>query len=245
MEDRLNTKKDFLDYTICIFKFLNNVFNRLTTLFWIIVLLLAGYAMYDSYMVFNLANDKSVLKYKPETPEEVINQTTYIPDAIAWITIDDTTIDYPILQGEDNNEYLNKDPEGNFSLSGSIFLDYRNSSDFSDEYSLIYGHHMEHNAMFGALDDFKDEEFFQNHKTAKLITKDNTYNLKIYAVANCTVLDEEIFTPDTKVKVDNFIKNNALYDDETGNTYDRIIALTTCASSPSEARLLVLCGISQ
>ena len=244
-DNRLDTEKDSLDYAISVFRVLNNVFNRLTTLIWVIVLLMAGYAMYDNYVVFNQANDKSVLKYKPATPEEVSEQTTYIPDAIAWITIDDTTIDYPVLQGDDNNEYLNKDPLGEFSLSGSIFMDYRNNPDFSDEYSLIYGHHMEHNAMFGALDDFKNEEFFNSHKTAKLITKDSTYNLKIYAVANCTVADEEIFTPDTKAKVDRFMESNALYDDGTSSEYDRIIALTTCASSPSEARLLVLCGIEE
>ena len=63
-------------------------------------------------------------------------------DVVGWITIFDTHISYPVVQGKDNQEYLNKDVFGKFSFSGSIFLDYRNACDFTDSYSIIYGHHM-------------------------------------------------------------------------------------------------------
>lgn len=78
------------------------------------------------------------------------------------MTIDDTNIDYPVMQGEDNNEYLNKDPFGNYALSGSIFLDRRNNPEFKDYYSLIYGHHMEHGMMFGAIDEYLNEDYFNS-----------------------------------------------------------------------------------
>ena len=78
---------------------------------------------------------------------------------VGWIVVDDTNIDYPVMQGYDNSQYLNLDPYGEYSLSGSIFLDSRNSSDFTDPYSIIYGHHMEYGKMFGAIDDYLDDQY--------------------------------------------------------------------------------------
>ena len=110
--------------------------------------------IYDSYMVYQQATDNSILKYKPgyETDDETNKKIT--GNMVAWLTIDDTNVDYPVMQGEDNNEYLNKDPFGDYALSGSIFLDSRNDPEFKDYYSLIYGHHMEHGMMFGAIDEY-------------------------------------------------------------------------------------------
>ena len=134
--------------------FCDKLFDRLIVLVSLLFFLICAYAMYDAAMVYYNANDTSVLKYKPDlTNPEVLKEIS--KDAIAWITVDDTKIDYPVMQGKNNNEYLNKDPFGKYSLSGSIFLDSRNSSDFSDPFSVLYGHHMDYGAMFGALDEFK------------------------------------------------------------------------------------------
>jgi SrtB family sortase len=65
-------------------------------------------------------------------------------DLVGFLTVEGTNIDYPVMQGIDNSHYLNTDPFGAYSLSGSIFLDSRSSPDFSDEYSVIYGHHMDY-----------------------------------------------------------------------------------------------------
>lgn len=70
-------------------------------------------------------------------------------DVCAWLTIDDTGIDYPVVRGKDDMEYINKDVYGNFALSGSIFLSSANQPDFTDPYNLIYRHHMSNGAMFG------------------------------------------------------------------------------------------------
>ena len=82
----------------------------------------------------------------------------------------------PVMQGKDNYEYLNKDPYGEFSLSGSIFLDARNDLDFEDDYSLIYGHHMEKGAMFGALDDFQDRAYFDQRRSGTIVTDERSLN---------------------------------------------------------------------
>ena len=86
----------------------------------------------------------------------------------AWLTVDGTKIDYPVVQGETNLEYINQDIYGEFALSGSIFLDSRNDRKFIDSYSLLYGHHMDNGAMFGDVMNYKEKEYFESHKTGTL-----------------------------------------------------------------------------
>ena len=87
----------------------------------------------------------------------------------AWITIDNTHIDYPVLQGKDDMEYVNKDPFGEFALSGSIFLSTKNASDFSDVYNMTYGHHMENGAMFGDLTKMLDLKYLKDDVAVSLL----------------------------------------------------------------------------
>ena len=134
-------------------RFADTLINRIVAVICLLLFLICLYAMIDAVNVYLNANDTSVLKFKPKLGESQEPLREAVKDAVAWLTVDDTSIDHPVMQGKTNDIYINKDPYGNFSLSGSIFLDSRNSSDFSDEYSMIYGHHMEHGAMFGALDD--------------------------------------------------------------------------------------------
>ena len=97
-------------------------------IFFLLFMLIGGYGVYDSYLVYQNANDTSILKYKPTgdtLPEEKISE-----NMIAWLTMDDTSIDYPVMQGRTNNEYLNLNPYGEYALSGSIFLDSNNSKMF-------------------------------------------------------------------------------------------------------------------
>lgn len=78
--------------------------------------------------------------------------------------------------------YVNTDVYGDFSLAGSIFLDYRCAKDFSDPYSIVYGHHMSDSKMFGDIDKYKKKKFFDENRTGVLITPNKTFNLKIFAV---------------------------------------------------------------
>ena len=135
----------------------NVLFERLIIFFLVIVFLISAWCVYDCWYVFEHTSDKNLLRYKPSMKVAAVQGEDVITDdMVAWLTVDGTDIDYPVMQGTDNTIYLNTDPFGKYSLGGSIFLDSRNSSDFSDEYSLIYGHHMEFGRMFGSLDDFLD-----------------------------------------------------------------------------------------
>lgn len=79
------------------------------------------YAMIDAMNVYLNANDTSVLKFKPKLGESQEPLGEVVKDAVAWLTVDGTSIDHPVMQGKTNDTYINKDPYGNFSLSGSIF----------------------------------------------------------------------------------------------------------------------------
>ena len=173
------------DFGKKIIRLIDGLIDKSILLICIVLFLLGSYGLYDSYMVYQQATDNSILKYKPgyETDDETDKKIT--GNMVAWLTIDDTNIDYPVMQGEDNNEYLNKDPFGNYALSGSIFLDRRNNPEFKDYYSLIYGHHMEHGMMFGAIDEYLNEDYFNSHRTGSLVVGKKTYKIRIFAVLEC------------------------------------------------------------
>ena len=121
-------------------KIVDKGIDRIVLIVSLLFFLICIYAMIDAVMVYYNANDQSVLKYKPHGKEDAAILRELSDDAVAWLTVDNTSIDYPVMQGKTNSEYLNKDPYGDYSLSGSIFLDSRCDGEFKDEYSLLYGH---------------------------------------------------------------------------------------------------------
>lgn len=215
----------------------------------LLMLLYGGYSLWDTARVFNgafLSSD--LLKFKPSgngdsgpTFEELrqIN-----PDCCAWITVDDTHIDYPVVHGEDNKTYINTDVYGEFALSGAIFLDYRNTADFSDPYSLVYGHHMENGAMFGDIVEFTKQAYFDAHPTGTLYLPDTTYAITIFASVQTDAYDTVIYNPemettDVSTLLDT-IQSKAVCSRDIGITAeDHIIGLSTCAENETNGRVIV------
>lgn len=228
-------------------KNLNILYERVLLIVFLLVLLIVVYCMYDIWYVFDHAADDSYLKYKPTALNEETDASPITEDLAAWLTIDDTEIDYPVMQADNNSKYLNLDPYGQFSLSGSIFLDFRNASDFTDEYSLVYGHHMEYGKMFGALDAFLDQAYMEEHMTGTLLvgrTGEAEYPLQVFASMEANARDKMLFSPNEEAGIEEYIKNNAEYyidcPDLKGN---RILGLSTCADGDSLTRILVFCYI--
>ena len=157
-------------------KILDKSLDTVIVIVCILLLLIGTYSLMDNLWLYENATDRSSLTYKPALDEPLQEEKRISENQIAWITVNDTDIDYPVMQGKDNYEYLNKDPYGEFSLSGSIFLDARNDPDFKDDYSLIYGHHMEKGAMFGALDDFQDRAYFDQRRSGTIMTDERSYD---------------------------------------------------------------------
>ena len=129
-------------------------------------LFIGMYAFWDTNQVMSIADSEEYAMYKPDSTSKLsFNELQQLnPDVCAWLEVYGTEIDYPVVQGKDNSEYLNKTVLGTFSTAGSIFLDNRNTRDFSDAKNILYGHYMAERKMFGDLELFQDEKFFQTHK---------------------------------------------------------------------------------
>jgi sortase B len=227
-----------------IVRWLDRITDRILIFLCVILLLLGGYALLDTIHIYYHANDKSLLNYKPEVDENgIVRDPVSLPGAVGWLTLGDTNIDYPIMQGLDNSAYLNKDPYGNYSLSGSLFLDANNASDFTDQYSMIYGHHMEHDAMFGALEEFLNEDYFAKHRSGSIIIGNKSYKLILFAALECNAYQKEIF--DVKYGgALTYIKENAgIYYDGVADEYSQILAMSTCQEADSDQRTVIFAVI--
>lgn len=102
-------------------------------------------------------------------------------DVVGWIYCEGTVINYPVLQGEDNDFYLHHTYEGNYSAAGSIFVDAVNRPGFLDSNTIIYGHHMRDGSMFAALEDWKDQEFYEEHPVIWLLTPGQDYKIVLFS----------------------------------------------------------------
>ncbi len=240
--------------------------DALTNLIVILILCLAGtysiYALWDNERIYaaaeNVQADMIQLKPEIERDEEKDTGADFSAllevnrDVCGWVSLDGTQIDYPVLQGETNLTYINRDVYGNFALAGSIYLDSRNDKTYQDTYSLLYGHHMENSKMFGDLDLYKEKKFLTSNQAGVLILPDRAYNLEIFSSLLVQASDDMIFDP-TRWQDENinelltYIKEHALHlrDDvwETlmhAETPFQILALSTCSSEFTDARTIVL-----
>ena len=175
-------------------------------------------------------------------------------DVCAWVTVDNTNIDFPILQGETNLTYINRDVYGNFALAGSIFLDSRNDKEFHDIVSLLYGHHMDQSDMFGDLDKYKDEKFLKENTTGLLILPDRSYDLEIFACILTDASEDAIFEPQEyrsdinkllRLTEQEGLHYNAdkLEELKKTNGQTQILILSTCSTEFTDARTIVLAAM--
>lgn len=213
-------------------------------LFFLLLFLIGGYTMYDTVLVYGAASGEDLRSFRPlqtETGQGVAwDMSALSEDVVAWLTVDDTPIDYPVLQGADNGKYLNTDPFGKFSLAGSIFLDARNAADFTDDYSLIYGHHMEYGRMFGTLDEFLNEEFFDGHRKGTLTVAERVYGIHFFACLEADANEPAIFAPtETDGTLDYVLENAAVLRELEENEIGPLIALSTCKNPQTMDRIIV------
>ncbi|MEZ4357514.1 MAG: class B sortase [Eubacteriales bacterium] len=165
-------------------------------------------------------------------------------DIIAWIINDGTVINYPIVQGDDNTYYLTHLPNGTKNKLGSLFMDYRNSSDFSMRNTIIYGHHMKSGAMFASIVNYKKQSYYDKHPTMYLITPDTKYRIDLFS-GYVSSVDEDSFTINfiDDYAFETFVKERKEKSDFESDVQvtasDRIITLATCTYEFSNARYVL------
>ena len=114
--------------------------------------------------------------------------------ATSWIYLPDTGIDYPMVQGPDNDTYLDMDAYGNPSKAGAIFINYANSKELTDAKTIVFGHNMNDGSMFTPLHNYKNEEFGNTHTDAYVYMVDGScrhYKLLYYLFTE--PLDEAVY----------------------------------------------------
>lgn len=247
-------------------RFILKIANSLLNFIIIIGLLLAGtyagYALWDNNQVYAAASNvqADMIKLKPILTENEDEGASFEEllainkDVCAWVTVDNTNIDFPILQGETNLTYINRDVYGNFALAGSIFLDSRNDKGFHDIVSLLYGHHMEQSDMFGDLDKYKDETFLKENTTGLLILPDRSYDLEIFACILTDASEDAIFEPqEYKADINKLFRlteqeglhynADKLEELKKTNGQTQILILSTCSTEFTDARTIVLAAM--
>lgn len=170
------------------------------------------------------------------------------PEIYGWIYIPETIVDYPILQRpEDDGYYLNHTMEGEEGLPGSIYTESLNKQDFSDKNTVIYGHNMKDETMFGSLKYYMDPTYMKQHEQIEIYTPEHSYTYRIFAAVtydNRHILKSFDFHEDDQYQqfLDSLsqVRNMSSYinSEIPVTTEDRILTLSTCNSN-NEQRFLV------
>lgn len=235
-----------------VIKILNEILTGLVEVFCMIALTLVGFFFYDTYMV-NRDALNTASGYRPYIDEQgrlsLSELQALNPDVIGWITIDDTLIDYPILQNSDEITYLNHDFLRNSSLSGSLYIDKNADRNFDNDYTIVYGHHIAGGVMLGSLDYFEDTDFFNAHLTGTLVATDQVYDVTVLAFATTDAYNDLLY-----INNDFNSLNEALTDgsvnleigtQEQIDAYDKILIFSTCSSTGDSGRTLLITGLTE
>ena len=226
-------------------KGVNQAINLIVLTVILLLIAYAGYALWDSHQIYRMANSSNYAIYKPTAANEgksFKELQTINPDVFAWLSVYGTNIDYPVTQGRNNMEYINTSAEGRYSLSGAIFLDFRNSKDFTDFNSILYGHHMEKKAMFGEIGTFVDKDVFDSHRYGNLYFNGKDHGIEFFAFVHTDAYDSKIFNAgqegeEARQAYLDDLAAKAIHERDIGvSTKDHIVLLSTCSSSSTNGR---------
>ncbi len=228
--------------------------RKRSTARWIVVLLLLAVFLFSLYqtlrILYGYRQAKAVYENAerayliPVSRDETEAETERIPpaidfealqavnkDVIGWIFIEGTEVNYPILLGVNNQQYLFQSYEKKYTVAGSIFLDYRCGADFEDARTVIYGHNMKNGMMFGKLDRYQKADYLAEHPYVYILLAEGGW--KKYRVLDCgqAAIDGETYDlPRSTEDAD----------------ADRLLTLSTCTNdSRDDVRFVVNCVLEE
>ena len=194
----------------------------------------AGYQKLKKFIIEKLEVEKEDGR-QPENqnePEENLPEVDFDglrvinKNIVAWIRIPGIGVDYPVVQGKDNEHYLHYTFDGKANKAGSIFLDYRNRADFTNSKVILYGHNMKDGSMFSNLKKYQDEEFRKEQGKILLYLPDRVLECEIAECRQVSVKDSvyEIMQKERR-------------------ELPEVIILSTC-SAMSNKRLILKCIVT-
>lgn len=171
------------------------------------------------------------------------------PDIVGWIFLEGTNINYPVVQGQDNDYYLDRLFDGTRNDSGCVFMDAGCKKDFSGRNSVLYGHHMKDKSMFAILPSYKSQTFYEEHPEMLLVTPDAYYRVRFFSgyvadtFANAWGLH---FQDDSFGKWLEELRGRSCFaTEDSPGVEDRIITLSTCTYEFTSAKFVLHGYISE
>ncbi len=168
------------------------------------------------------------------------------PDVIGWLYYKGTIIDYPVVQGENNEIYLSMLFDRTWGGCGTLFADCITETPFRQFNTIVYGHHMKDGTMFACLKELRDPEYCAKNPKLELTTPEGKFDLMIWAFLN-EPSDSNIYLTNFKSEEDkqeylDLAESLASYTTDVNvTTEDRLVMLSTCAYEFKNARYIVAC----
>lgn len=244
-----------------IFKQANlNILKACSYLILLIVFFSFGYVFYDNYMsmknvteiqekitqVIQISDSEKIMADLNENKEEndklVINEDIAAlwqenPDTVGWLKVNNTNIDYPVVQNINNEYYLKHNYYMEEDNNGWIFMDYHNDAEKISDNTIIYGHNRYHSGvMFGTLQNTLRYSWYSNpeNQIISLRTLYDNLEYQIFAVYKISVTTDymqTIFKSDQeRLDFYNMLKERSIYDFGVTLSGDsKILTLSTCA----------------
>lgn len=165
-------------------------------------------------------------------------------DIVGWIYSQDTPINYPVVQSTDNNYYLRRLLDGSYNIAGTIFMDCQNSPDLTDLNTIIYGHNMKNNTMFGTLQKYMDQEYYEKHPIIYYITPQQGYKVELIG-GYVTDITSDIYKIPLKKEeqgalFEEIVEQSAFVTNTSFREGNRLITLSTCSYEYDTARFVLV-----
>lgn len=196
---------------------------------------------------------QEVEQYETERMKQVKNLQTENEDIVGWLEIEDTKINYPVLQGNDDEYYLTHNYKKEKTQKGSIFLSKDYNWEIPSSNLQIYGHNLGNGEMFQELLKYKDEEFYKQHPIIRFTTEKEDANYEIIAVFRSRVYyktEKDVFryyffiNAETEKEYNEFVENAkkaSLYEiDATAQYKDQLMTLSTCSYHTEDGRFAIV-----
>lgn len=176
-------------------KYKKVIFNLIVYMILLLVLVYSGVKIYKWYKDNNKNNEIAeqikgtvVVEEKSEDKEEYTIDFNKLKEqnkeTVAWIKVNNTNIEYPVVKTKNNEFYLNHSFDKSENLGGWIFADYKNKFNGTDKNIVIYGHNMKDNSMFGTMQKILNPEWYNNEENTNIIlkTEGKNYIYKVFSI---------------------------------------------------------------
>ncbi len=166
-------------------------------------------------------------------------------DVVGWIYCEGTVINYPIMQSDNNNFYLEHLFDGSYNKTGSITLNSQNSAGFTDNHTLIYGHNMKNGSMFTTLKRYSAQEFYDEHPIMWIITPDGAYVLELLAGYVTSAESQAAFNlgisgESLTEHVNRAMSRSTFVSTAAPESVEKLVTLITCSYEYDDARYILL-----